>query len=73
LTELAPLKLVPLIWTLVPVGPLGGAKPLIVGGGTVTVKLLALLALPPGVVTPIGPLVAVAGTVAWIVVGEVTL
>ena len=73
LTELAPLKLVPLIWTLVPTGPLGGAKLLIVGGGTVTVKLLALLVVPPGVVTLIGPLVADAGTVAWIVVGELTV
>ena len=31
---------------------------------TVTVKLLALVAVPPGVVTLIGPVVAVPGTVA---------
>jgi len=31
-TVLAPSKLVPLIWTLVPTGPLVGAKPVIVGG-----------------------------------------
>jgi hypothetical protein len=40
---------------------------------TITVKLLVLLAVPPGVVTPIGPVVDPAGTVAWIVVGEVTV
>jgi hypothetical protein len=31
---------------------------------TITVKLLVLVAVPPGVVTLIGPVVAVAGTVA---------
>src|SRR5712691_8109595 len=75
-TELAPLKFVPLIWTFVPTGPLVGAKPLIVGGaggGLVTVKLLALVAVPPPVVTPIGPVVAPEGTVAWITVGELTV
>ncbi|TMF75135.1 MAG: hypothetical protein E6I18_11785 [Chloroflexi bacterium] len=72
MTELASLKLVPLIWTLVPTGPLAGAKPLMVGGLAVTVKLLTLLTVPPGVVTLIGPVVAPAGTVAWIRVGELT-
>src|SRR5438445_12175939 len=72
-TALAPLKLVPLIWTLVPTGPLAGAKSLIVGaggGGLVTVKLLVLLAVPPAVVTLMGPEPAPDGTVAWITVGE---
>ena len=72
LTALAPLKLVPLIWTLVPTGPLAGAKSLMVGGLAVTLKLPKLLTVPPSVVTLIGPLVAVAGTVVWIVVGEFT-
>jgi hypothetical protein len=40
---------------------------------TITVNLPALVAVPPGVVTLIDPVVADAGTVAWIVVGEVTL
>ena len=71
-TELASLKLVPLIWTLVPTGPLAGAKPLMVGGLAVTVKLLTLLTVPPSVVTPIGPVVAPEGTVAWIRVDELT-
>ena len=62
-TALAPVKFVPLIVTLVPTGPLVGAKLVIVGAG-MTVKLLALLAVPPGVVTLIGPVVAPAGTVA---------
>jgi hypothetical protein len=56
-------KLAPLIVTLVPTGPLVGVKPVIAGGLT-TVKLLALVAVPPDVVTLIGPLVAPAGTVA---------
>ena len=68
-TVLAPSKLVPLIWTLAPTGPLAGAKSVIVG---VTRKLPVLLAVPPGVVTLIGPLVAPEGTVAWIAVAEVT-
>src|SRR5205807_2445808 len=46
-----------------------------VGGvvSLVNVKLLALLAVPPGVVTLIGPLEAPAGTVAWIAVAELTV
>ena len=63
-TLVAPLKLVPLIVTLVPTGPLLGLKELIVGGETVTVKLLLLVAVPAGVVTVMGPVVAPLGTVA---------
>ena len=74
-TALAPLKLVPLICTLAPTGPLAGVKSLMVGaggGGLVTVKLLVLLVVPPAVVTLMGPLPAPEGTVAWITVGELT-
>src|ERR1700704_2168063 len=47
-TAVAPVKFVPLIVTVVPTGPLLGAKLVIVGGlETVTVKLPALLAVPP--------------------------
>ena len=56
-TAVAPVKFVPVIVTLVPTGPLVGAKLVIVGAGT-TVKLLALVAVPPGVVTLTGPVVA---------------
>jgi hypothetical protein len=62
-TAEAPLKFVPLIVTLVPAGPLAGVKLVIVGGLT-TVKLLALAAVPPEVVTLIAPVVAPPGTVA---------
>ena len=55
------MKLVPVIVTAVATGPLVGVKPLIVGAGGVTVKLLALVAVPPGVVTVIGPAVAPVG------------
>ena len=62
-TDVAPVKFVPLIVTLVPTGPLAGAKLEIVGGLT-TVKLPLLVAVPPGVMTLSGPVVAPAGTVA---------
>jgi hypothetical protein len=63
LTVVAPLKFVPVIVRPVPTGPLVGVKLVIVGGLT-TVKLLALVAVPPGVVTLTGPVVAPVGTVA---------
>jgi len=71
-TAVAPVKFVPLIVTLVPAGPLPGVK-LVIVGGLSTVKLLALLAVPPGVVTLIGPVVAPLGTVAAIEVDEFTV
>jgi hypothetical protein len=64
-TLLVPVKLLPVIVTVAPTGPLVGLKPLIVGG-LITVKLEPLVVLPPGVVTVIGPLVAPVGTVAVI-------
>jgi hypothetical protein len=60
LTAVAPVKLAPLIVTAVPAGPLTGVKLAIAGAA---VKLDALVAVPPGVVTLIGPVVAPAGTV----------
>jgi hypothetical protein len=71
-TDVAPVKFVPLIVTLVPTGPLVGAKLAIAGGGT-TVNALLLVAVPVGVVTLSGPVVAPAGTVAWIAVADVTV
>src|SRR5438552_8633288 len=71
-TAVAPVKLVPLIVTVAPTPPLVGEKLVIVGGG-MTVKLLELLAVPPAVVTLIGPLEAPAGTVAVIAVAELTV
>jgi hypothetical protein len=62
LTAVVPVKLAPLIVTAVPAGPLAGVKLAIVGA-TSTVKLLALAAVPPGVVTLSGPVVAPEGTV----------
>ena len=64
-TAVAPVRLVPVITTLVPTGPLVGLK-LVIVGEPMTVKLLALEAVPPGVVTEIVPVVAPAGTVAVI-------
>jgi hypothetical protein len=64
LTAVAPVKFVPLMVTLVPTGPLAGVKLVIVGALATTVKLFVLVAVPPGVVTLSGPVVAAAGTVA---------
>lgn len=52
-TAVAPVKFAPVIITFVPTGPPVGVKELSVGAavGTVTVKLVELLAVPPGVVT----------------------
>ena len=65
-TAVAPVKFVPLIVTLVPTGPLVGVKLVIVvvAGELTTVNALALVVVPPGVVTLSGPLVAPLGTVA---------
>ena len=41
--------------------------------GLVTLKAAELVAVPPGVVTPIGPLVALLGTVAAIWLSESTV
>jgi hypothetical protein len=66
LTEVAPVRFVPVIVTEVPTGPPVGEKLVIVGPVAVTVKLEALVAVPPGVVTEIVPVVAPLGTVAVI-------
>ena len=61
-TTVAPVNAVPVIVTAVPVLPLVGDNEEIVGAGTVTVKLVPLVAVPPGVVTVILPVVAPVGT-----------
>src|SRR5207245_137037 len=71
-TAVAPVKFVPLIVTLVPTDPLAGAKLAIVGGVD-TVNAPELVPVPPGVVTLSGPVVAPAGTVAWMAVSEDTV
>ncbi len=61
LTTVVPVKLDPVMVTVVPTGPLVGVKLVIVGGG-ITVKVSVLVAVPPGLVTLIGPEVAPPGT-----------
>ena len=73
LTEVVPVKFVPLIVTEVPTGPDIGENDEIVGFAVVTVNLWALVAVPPGVVTEILPVVAPVGTVAVIFVAELTV
>jgi hypothetical protein len=71
-TAVAPVKAVPVIVTFVPTAPPVGEKLVMVGGG-MTVKELALVPVPPAVVTLIVPVVAPAGTVAVICVSEFTV
>lgn len=74
LTCVAPFRFAPEIVTEMPTGPLAGEKPLMVGGALeTTVNVDALVPVPPGVVTEIGPLVAPEGTVAVICVSRLTV
>jgi hypothetical protein len=72
LTDVTPLRFVPVMTTLVPTAPLVGANDVIVGA-VVTVKFVALSAVPTPVVTCTGPVVAPAGTIAVICVAELTV
>jgi hypothetical protein len=73
-TDVAPVRALPVIVTDVPAGPLVGEKELIEGAGeAVTVKTDGfVVAVPPPVVTAIGPVDAPDGTVAVICVSEFT-
>lgn len=63
-TAVAPVKLVPVIVTLLPTKPVAGLNEAMVG--TTTVKLVAETAQPPGVSTRMTPVLAPAGTVTVI-------
>jgi len=67
LTEVVPAKLVPLMVMGRPIAPLAGDSEVIAG---LTVKVLALVAVPPELVTVILPVVANGGTVAVILILE---
>ena len=62
-TAVAPAKFVPVIVTPLPTEPLVGLKLVIVGALATTVNALALVAVPWGVVTLSGPVVAPVGTI----------
>jgi len=64
-TLVAPVKAVPVIVTLEPIAPLLGEK-LVIAGVGITLKLLALVAVPAGLDTVMVPVVAPLGTVAVI-------
>ena len=70
-TMLAPVKLVPVIATEVPTGPVLGLK-LVMAGAESTTKLPDEAPVPPDVVTPIVPVVEPLATTAVIVVALVT-
>jgi hypothetical protein len=61
LTEVAPKRFVPVIVTTVPATPVVGVK-LVIVGAAMKVKVAVLVAVPPGVVTEIVPVLAVVGT-----------
>jgi hypothetical protein len=65
-TLVVPVKFAPWMSTLVPTVPVVGVNELIVGGGPVSVNGDALMPVPLGVVTDIGPVVAPGGTSALI-------
>ncbi|WP_316410225.1 hypothetical protein [Mesoterricola sediminis] len=67
-TDVVPMKLVPVMVTVVPTPPLLGLKLVSFGAGT-KVKVELLVAVPPEVVTLILPVEAEAGTTAVILVG----
>lgn len=69
LTVEAPVKLVPVMVTAVPTGPVVGVNDVMVGAG-ITVKALVVVTVPPGVVTLIVPVVVPVGTVTVILVAE---
>jgi len=72
-TAVAPVNPVPVMVTFVPTGPLTGRKEVIWGAGAEpTVKSVALVAVPLGVVTVTGPLCAPFWTVAVTCVFETT-
>jgi len=75
LTVVEPMKLVPVMTTDVPTGPLEGVKLVIVGAGTMTVKFVLEVPVPFGVVTEIFPVVAAPGTVAvtWVSLSTVNV
>src|SRR5581483_913605 len=71
-TAEAEVKFAPAMLTFVPTGPLVGEKLEMVGAGAepVTVKLVALVTMPPPAITAIGPVEAPVGTVAVILMSE---
>ena len=71
-TAVAPVKFVPVIITVEPIGPLVGVKLEMVGAG-MTVNEPLDVALPPDVVTATVPVVAPTGTAAVTCVAETTL
>ena len=72
-TAVAPVKAVPVSITAVPTRPLVGFRDVMAGAGEVTEKDVALVAVPPGVVTARVPVVAPAGTTVLIDVSELTV
>ena len=72
LTAVAPENTVPVSVTVVPTPPLVGVNPVIVGAAT-NVKLLALVAVPPAVITLIVPVVTPVGATAVIEVALTTV
>ncbi len=71
LTAVAPVKLVPVIITVVPVVPVAGEKAVTVGANTV--KITEEVTVPPGVVTDTVPVAPPLATTAVMLVALTTL
>ena len=69
-TLVAPVRPLPVMVTKVVMGPLVGVKLVILGS---TTKEVALVAVPPGVVTEMAPVEAAAGNLVVIWVSELTV
>jgi hypothetical protein len=69
-TDVTVTKPVPVMTTLVPTGPLVGVNDVMLVAAAPTVKLVALVAVPPESTTVIGPVVAPVGTIAVMDVAE---
>ena len=72
LTAVAPVRFVPVMVTVAPALAANGVKLVIVGAG-ITVKSVELDAVPPAVVTEIGPVTSAAATTAVILVELTTV
>jgi hypothetical protein len=73
LTAVVPLKSSPEMITVAPTGPVAGEKDTMVGAHGTTVKFVALVPVPPGPVTEIGPVVAPTGMTAVMRVADTTV
>jgi len=69
-THVTPVRLAPVMVTVVPIGPEVGANEVIAGEDAVTVNCAELVAIPPDVINEIFPVVVPTVTMAFSIVAE---